>query len=329
MDLTSYWRRDISNIGKLGSLPAELRNEIYDLSLATRYRFGKREFWDGFRYRDWFDRQSRPRSMALLLVCRQVNLEVIEILYSRKICRVAVNLFWLPNSSLGPPIAERLMNIELDVHMAGAAGYRDANQVTTWYMERLNSDFILSLAHRQTRGASITIRLWSCDIFTFFTAPKDLFHALRSLTNFKTVIIDVKTVFESKETLFEALHPHDSVKPTSRENSTRATAHHNIISAGLNHYDEEIRLATAWVYKLMAVLEPTLGTARIHKAHDVGFGRCLEFHPEEQHVTWGEGNHEGLGRSMASYVTEALQLIGWDDDRVYRQLGWDNVVAKF
>ena len=73
-------------------------------------------------------------------------------------------------------------------------------------------------------------------------------------------------------------------KLTAKDGSTAATDQSTLKTAGFSGFDEEIRITISWISKLREALEPALGTLRIYEAHDVTFGRWLEFHPAEPYA---------------------------------------------
>lgn len=129
--------------------------------------------------------------------------------------------------------------------------------------------------------------------------PIALFKALKGLTGFTTVIIEVESLFHGKQTLMQALYARNSGKGIPYEWYLPRKIPPKMMEFkcwGCS-YENENRQAAAWLDKMRKTLEPALrpsASGEVRGAHNVAFARYMEFHPHRCHVRLQNDEHGRL-----------------------------------
>ena len=188
-----------SSLGSLGTLPREVRDEIYPYIFSGFYKAIYPPTW---MLLDILDRRilcklkESSRDLAMLQLSKAINPEAAEVFYSEGVflCSLVFHekIVWLPQASI-----DRMMKIELDVY----AGMDAVNEAWEIIIQTLSVTKLLRKSIHVKFQGSIPVILKE--------VPCKVSAGLKSLIHYRTVIVE-----------FSIINYHEAGTPGSQENNT-------------------------------------------------------------------------------------------------------------
>lgn len=176
--------KENSSLGSLDMLPREVRDKIYQYIFSGFYKAMYPSTWmllDIHDRRILIKLKESGRDLTMLQLSKAINHEAAEVFYSEGVflCSLVFhsNIVCLPQASI-----DRMMKIELDVYV----GLDTVNEAWETVIQKLNVTNFLR--------KSIHVKFQGCISVILNEVPSKVSDDLRSLTRYRTVIVEFSII---------------------------------------------------------------------------------------------------------------------------------------